>query len=110
MPQLATHLFREVSTDFFRVLASPLASLYVDALDALEREAAQSNQGLEREEALALVEQVLEEHIEIAEMSEEEPGAEVTPNGRARSILETLRKAGWLREEERSNWQRLIYF
>jgi hypothetical protein len=110
MPQLATHLFRELSTDFFRVLASPLASLYVDALDALEREAAQSNQGLEREEALALVEQVLEKHIEITEMSEEEPRAEVMPNGKARSILETLRKAGWLREEERSNWQRLIYF
>jgi hypothetical protein len=98
MPQLATHLFRELSTDFFRVLASPLASLYVDALDALEREAAQSNQGLEREEALALVEQVLEKHIEVTEMSEEEPGAEVTLNGKARSILEMLRKA------------RLIYF
>src|SRR3984893_3142524 len=109
MPQLATHLFREVSADFFRVLASPLAGLYVDALDALDQGAAQSNQGLDRDEALALVEQVLEKHTEIAELAEE-AGAAVTPNGRARSILETLRKVGWLHEEERSNWQRLIYF
>jgi hypothetical protein len=58
MSALAAHLFREVRPDFFRVLAGPLAHLYVDALDALEREAAQRNQGLDREEALALVEQV----------------------------------------------------
>jgi len=39
MTALATQLFREVRPDFFRVLAGPLARLYVDALDALEREA-----------------------------------------------------------------------
>jgi hypothetical protein len=110
MVQLAAHLFREVSTDFFRVLASPLASLYVDVLDALDREAAQSNQGLDRDEALALVQQVVEKHIEIAELADEDPAAVATPNHKARSILETLRKAGWLHEEERSNWQRLIHF
>ena len=110
MPKLAESLFREVSHDFFRPLASPLASLYIDALDALEREAAQSNQGLDRDEALAIVERMLDQHLEVSELAEEDAGTVATPNGRARSILETLRKAGWLHEEERSNWQRLIYF
>lgn len=110
MSQLSEHLFREVSADFLRVLATPLASLYVDVLDALEREAAQSNQGLDRGEALALVQQVLENHVGIAEVTEDEVGAGGTLNGKARSVLETLRKAGWLHEEERSNWQRLIHF
>ncbi len=110
MLRLADQLFREVSTDFFRVLASPSASLYVDVLDALDRETAENNQGLDREEALGLVEQVLEQHLEIAELADEDPEALGTPNSKARSVLETLRKAGWLHEEERSNWQRIIYF
>lgn len=110
MNQLALNLFREVSADFFRVLASPLSSLYVDALDALEREAAHGNQGLDRDEALAIVQQVLEGHVEIAELAEDEAGLGATGSGKARSVLETLRKTGWLHEEERSNWQRLIYF
>jgi len=110
MVRLAAQLFREVSTDFFRVLASPLASLYVDVLDALDREAAENNQGLDREEALGLVEHVLEQHLEVSELTAADPGAATTPDSRARSVLEALRKAGWLHEEERSNWQRLIYF
>ena len=62
MTALAAQLFREVRPDFFRVLAGPLARLYVDALDSLEQEASQRNQGLDRSEALALVEQVVEPH------------------------------------------------
>ncbi len=107
---LGTQLFREVSPDFFRVLASPLANLYVDALDALDREAAESHQGLDRDEALAVIQQVLEQHVEAAELVDEGPGAGTAPNSKARSVLETLRKAGWVHEEERSNWQRLIHF
>ena len=44
MTTLAAQLFREVRPDFFRVLAGPLARLYVDSLDALEREASQRSQ------------------------------------------------------------------
>jgi hypothetical protein len=71
MTLLATQLFREVRPDFFRVLAGPLARLYVDALDALERETSQRNQGLDRAEALALVEQVVEQHEDLADASDE---------------------------------------
>ncbi len=61
----SSNLFREVRPDFFRVLAGPLARLYVDALDALEREASQRNQGIDRSEALALLEQVVEQHEDL---------------------------------------------
>ena len=50
MSLLAATLFREVRPDFFRVLSGPLARLYVDALDMLEREASERNQGLDRED------------------------------------------------------------
>jgi hypothetical protein len=71
MNALATQLFREVRPDFFRMLAGPFARLYVDALDALERESSQRNQGLDRAEALALLEQVVEQHEDLADASDE---------------------------------------
>jgi hypothetical protein len=110
MSKLAGQLFREVRPDFFRVLAGDLRRLYVDALDALEREARQRNQGLDRTEALALVEQVIEQHGDLAGASDELIAAATTNRERARAVLDTLRSTGWLQEEERSDWQRLIFF
>src|SRR2546426_1239314 len=98
MSTLAAHLFREVRPDFFRVLAGPLARLYVDALDALEREASQRNQGLDREEALALLEQVIEGHADLAAAGDEPVARAATTREKARAILDTLRAAGWLQE------------
>lgn len=43
-----------IAPEFFGVLASPSARLCVDVLDALEREAGQRTQRLDREGALAL--------------------------------------------------------
>lgn len=110
MSALAAQLFREVRPDFFRVLAGPLARLYVDTLDTLEREASQRNQGLDRAEALALVEQVVEQHEELTEAEDDVIAAATSNRERARAVLDTLRTAGWLQEEERSDWQRLIFF
>src|SRR6266404_2719398 len=110
MTMLAAQLFREVRPDFFRVLAGPLARLYVDALDSLEREASQRNQGLDRSEALALVEQVVEQHGDLAATDDELITAATSNRERARVVLDTLRTAGWLQEEERSDWQRLVFF
>ena len=50
----SSSLFRELRPNFFGVLASPSARLYVDVLDALERESGQRTQGLDREEAVAV--------------------------------------------------------
>ncbi len=107
---LATALFREVRPDFFRVLAGPLARLYVDALDALEREAGQRNQGMDRDEALALVEQVVEQHGDLADAGDESVAPAATAREKARAILDTLRAAGWLEEKELTDWQRLVFF
>jgi hypothetical protein len=110
MSALSTQLFREVRPDFFGVLARPSARLYVDALDALEHEFAQRNQGLDREEALALVEQVVEQYGDLNIIEDESIAQAATSHDRARVVLETLRKTGWLQVEERTNWQRLVFF
>src|SRR5947208_386504 len=91
MSTLAAHLFREVRPDFFRVLAGPLARLYVDTLDSLEREASQRNQGLDRAEALALVEQVVEQHGDLAGTDDELIAAATSNRERARAVLDPLR-------------------
>jgi hypothetical protein len=110
MIPLAAQLFREVRPDFFRVLSGPLARLYVDALDALEREASRRSQGLDRAEAVALVEQVVELHQDALAASDELVPADNSSRERARTVLETLRACGWVQEEERTDWQKLIYF
>ncbi len=96
MSALAGQLFREVQPEFFRVLSGPLARLYVDALDALEREASKRNQGLDREEALALVEQALELHADLATPGDDPISKATTVRDKARAVLDTLRGAGWL--------------
>ncbi|HXW93276.1 MAG TPA: hypothetical protein VEK33_22195 [Terriglobales bacterium] len=99
MTQFSNALFREVKTDFFRVLAVPLASLYVDVLDALEREAVQRTHGLDRNDAIALVQQAVEQHNEIADLADESSVTPATPNGKARVIF-----ASGTGESRRSAW------
>lgn len=115
MPDLATHLFREVRPEFFRVLAGGLARLYVDALDALESEAAHRSQGLERAEALGLIEQVLEAHGDLATGSADgtDDGLSLarTVREKALTVLDALKRAGWLVEEEnRADYRQLVSF
>ncbi|HEU5124388.1 MAG TPA: Wadjet anti-phage system protein JetA family protein [Verrucomicrobiae bacterium] len=107
---LSTNLFREVHPDYFRVLSGPLARLYVDALDVLEREVSQRNQGLDHEEAIALIELIVEQHQDLVSETDESVAADQNTRERARAVFESLRKAGWLQEEERSDWQRLVFF
>jgi hypothetical protein len=110
MISLASQLFREVRPEFFRALTGPLAGLYVDALDSLEREASQRSDGLDRAEALALIEQAIEHHTEIAFASDETFSTLATNRERARAVLDSLRSSGWVQEEERSDWQKVVFF
>src|ERR1035438_6823496 len=103
MSSLAIELFREVRPGLFRVLAGPNARTYVDVLDALEVESTQRHDGMSREEALAIVVDVLEQHPDFLpnqeEMGAEEAGEFVTlpPKERARRGLDYLaRKDGGL--------------
>ncbi len=110
MASLSNQLFRVVRPDFFRVLAGPLARLYVDVLDSIEVEASQRSQGLDRDEILALVEQVVEQHQDWPDSGDGVMSAAMTTRDRARAVYDTLRTSGWLLEEERSDWQRLVLF
>jgi hypothetical protein len=110
MHDLAVQLFREVQPEFFRVLSGPLARLYVDALDVLERESSKRNQGLDREEALALAEQAVELHSDLTSQGDDPIAKATTLRDKARAVVDTLRASGWLQEEERSDWQKLVLF
>lgn len=108
---LASSLFREVRPDFFRVLSGSLARLYVDTLDALEREAARRNHGLEREEALALIEQVVEAHGGLVDAENEALQQAATIRDKARAVFDYLKQAGWLAEDDaRSDYQKIVFF
>lgn len=110
MASLSHQLFRVIRPDFFRVLSGPLARLYVDVLDSLEVEASQRSQGLDRAEVLAIMEQVIEQNQDWPDSGEEAMPAALTSRDRARAVYDTLRNAGWLQEEERSDWQRVVMF
>lgn len=57
-----------------------------------------------------MVEQVVEQYGEISAADDEPVAQAATTRDKARIVLETLRKTGWLQEEERTDWQRLIFF
>ena len=114
---LAAPLFREVGPEFFRVLAGPTGPAYVDALDALERECAQRTLGVEREEALAVLEQALGPYAgltfddpAVSSSTVSATSAAPTLRDRARSVLDRLITTGWVKQEEKSDWRRLIFF
>jgi len=104
----STALFEEVRPEFFRVLCGSAARLYADALDGLERATAEQIRGLERTDALAIVEQAVEAHSDLP--LEESGEAVLSTREKARHALDVLFQAGWLEEEQRSDWQRLVHF
>ena len=108
---LSSALFREVRPEFFRVLAGQKTGrLYVDALDALERVTARRVQGIERDDAMALVEEAVEAHADVPLDEGDTGSAALSTREKARAVLDTLRRAGWLEDEERSDWQKLVHF
>ena len=108
---LSNALFREVRPEFFRGLAGQKTGrLYVDALDALERVAAQRVQGIDRDDAVTLVEEAVEAHADVPLDKADPASAGLSTREKARAILDTLRRAGWLEDEERADWQKLVHF
>ena len=102
MRNFSAALFRELRPEFFRVLCVEDSRLYVEALDRLERAAAESPRGIEREDALAIIEREVEQMVE---------GAVAVPTReRARAALEYLEAAGWLETEQGNDWRRVVHF
>ena len=118
MSSLALELFREVRPGLFRVLGGPNARTYVDVLDALEAESSQRHDGMSREEALAVIVEVLEEHPDFS--PEKEEGADEAPAEfvalplleRARRLLEYLARTdvSWVEDVQLPDWQRRVRF
>lgn len=101
---LAIDLFREVRPEFLRLAGAPGAKIYLDAVDALENEAALRSGALEREEVLAIIERVVGHHAEI----ELENTAETGLRERSRLVLDRLLAAGWLAADDRANYRKFI--
>jgi hypothetical protein len=102
---LSAALFREVTPEFLRLLGSSAARIYLDAADALEVEAGLRSGALPREEALAIVERVVEQHTEVVI----EDAAGFTIRERARLVLDRLLRARWLQPDDRADYQRFIH-
>ena len=108
---LSNLLFGEIRPEFFRVLAGGLARLYVDALDALEKESAHHSHGLERDDALGSIEQVLENHPDLTPEPGEALANAKTIREKALAVFDTLKRAGWLVEEEnRADYRQIVFF
>ncbi|MGA7392504.1 MAG: Wadjet anti-phage system protein JetA family protein, partial [Terrimicrobiaceae bacterium] len=110
-PLLSNALFREVRPEFFRVLAGQKTGrLYIDVLDTLERVTAQRVRGVERDDALAMVEEVVEADAEVPLDEADPTSAALSTREKARAVLDVLHRTGWLEEEERPDWQKLVHF
>ena len=114
---LSTALYYEVRDPaFFRVLAGKNAPTYVDVLDALDRECAEQADGLERNEAVEIIADVLAKHPEFRPDDDDivtaaDWVAEALPTREtARRILDHLTRCRWLEEPPRKDWRRRLYF
>lgn len=118
MISLAAQLFREVRPGFFRVLAGGNAAVYLDVLDALERESSERHEGMSREEALTIVSEVLSAHPGFTpdDLEANTTGTEhlvaLPLREKSRRVLDYLAKAeiGWVADEQLPNWERVIRF
>ena len=118
MTSFADQLFREVSPGFFRVLAGGSAAVYLDVLDALEREASERHEGMSREEALAIVSEVLAQHPAFSPEEGEIEGAGreqftgLPLREKARRVLDHLARPEivWVLDEQLPNWERVVRF
>lgn len=111
---LSTSIYREVrDAAFFRVLGSQNAPTYIDVLDVLDRECAEQPDGLERNEAIDLIADVLTRHPDFQvdeDLAEGELIAVLPPREAARRVLDHLTKCRWLEEPARRDWKRRVYF
>ena len=102
---LGSRLFAELNARFFRILTGPNARLYVDALDAVEREMPSRGDALEYAEALAIIDGVLENR-QLEPEEDLEPAEPAQPSS---IIYRRLLAAGWLEEEKHSDYRRLVF-
>lgn len=107
MPSLAASLFSELSPKFFGVLTGPNARVYLDVLDAVEREMPSRGDAMERGEVLEIIDRVLAGGAVLENEGDEAADAEAEqPSG---EILRRLIACGWIEEERRSDYRRMLF-
>lgn len=106
MASLGSTLFSELTPKFFGVLAGANARVYLDVIDALERECAARGDSLDRADALEIIDRILEAGLAYdAEEGEAEGEDAGNP---AALILRRLLAAKWLEEEKHADYRRTI--
>lgn len=108
MASLGSLLFSELNPKFFGVLTGPNAKVYLDVLDAIEREMPARGDTIERSEVMSIIDRVLASGAVLQAENEEEPtGVEADhPSG---NVLRRLIACGWIEEEKRSDYRRLLF-
>jgi len=107
MALLGTSLFSELSPKFFGILVSSNARIYLDVIDALEREMPARGDALERAEALQIIDGVLA--MGVVYQPEEDEVEDSAATHPASQILRRLIGARWLEEDRRSDYRRTLY-
>lgn len=103
---LGDSLFSELAPRFFGLLAGPNARVYLDVVDSLEREMPSRGEAMERVEVLEIIERVLAGGAALQEEAEDSAVEAEPLSGR---VLRRLLAAGWMEEERRSDYRRLLF-
>ncbi|NDG70326.1 MAG: hypothetical protein EBY32_03295 [Proteobacteria bacterium] len=106
MASLGESLFSELVPRFFGLLAGPNARIYLDVVDALEREMPSRGEAMERAEVLEIIEHVLAGGTVLQEETDDAVGEAESLSGQ---VLRRLLAAGWMEEERRSDYRRLLF-
>src|SRR5215471_290773 len=98
---LGSQLFREAQPEFFGILVSRNASLYLDALDSLERTLSRTGT-ISRTEAVEIIIEVISNHPEFDPNQEGDDNSSesATLSGQATLVLRRLLETRWLHEPQ----------
>ena len=102
---LGIRLFSELDPKFFGILTGPNARLYVDVIDALEREMPGRGDVLDYVEALAIIDGCTENRS-----LQPEDDVESSDQAQTSSVIyRRLIAAKWLEEEKHSDYRRTVF-
>ncbi|MEX1118763.1 MAG: Wadjet anti-phage system protein JetA family protein [Terrimicrobiaceae bacterium] len=106
MSKLGSSLFAEIPSNFFGILTGPNARVYLDAVDAIEREMPARGDAMEWAEVLEIIDRVLAAGAVLEEEGDEIPVESEQPSSR---VLRRLVSARWIEEEKRSDYRRVLF-
>lgn len=108
MNSLGATLFSELNPKFFGILTGANARVYLDALDSIEREMPAHGDSMERAEALEIIDRVLASSASLQAETDEET-AEIETEQPSSQVLRRLIAAGWIEEEKRADYRRILF-